>query len=79
MFVNAIGENIQQRLNGCDYDSDTILITDHPLLIRAAKINYDRFKVPTSLVSSVKSAYHYTLADRAMLDVKTSVNKIGEI
>lgn len=62
-----------------DYDSDTILITDHPLLIRAAKINYDRFKVPTSLVSSVKSAYHYTLADRAMLDVKTSVNKIGEI
>ena len=29
--VNAIGENIQQRLNGCDYDSDTMLVTDDKL------------------------------------------------
>ena len=34
--VNAIGENIQQRLNGCDYDSDTVLITDDKLLVNAA-------------------------------------------
>lgn len=35
--VNAIGEDIQQRLNGCDYDSDTMLITDDALLVNAAE------------------------------------------
>ena len=35
--VNAIGENIQQRLNGCDYDSDAMLITDDKLLVEAAE------------------------------------------
>lgn len=77
--VNAIEDNIQQRLNGCDYDSDTMLITDNDLLINVAKKNYDLFKVPTSLVGSVKSAYRYTMFDKAELDIKTSVNKIGEI
>ena len=77
--VNAINYNIQQRLNGCDYDSDTMLITDHPLLIETAKKNYDRFKVPTNLTTSVKTQRKYCDEDRSDLDVKTSVNKIGEI
>lgn len=77
--VNAIGENIQQRLNGCDYDSDTMLVTDHPMLIEAAKKNYNTFLVPTNLTSSVKTERRYAQSDKADLDVKTSVNKIGEI
>lgn len=77
--INSIGENILQRLNGADFDSDTMLITDHELLINAAKRNYDKFKVPTNLTSSVKTVRHYSRDDQADLDVKTSVNKIGEI
>lgn len=77
--VNAIGENIQQRLNGCDYDSDTMLITDDALLIEVAKRNYDKFPVPTNLTTSSKTQCYYTQADKAGLDVRTSVNKIGEI
>ena len=77
--INAINENIQQRLNGCDYDSDTMLITDNQLLIDVAKRNYDHFLVPTNLTTSVKTARKYTQDDKADLDVKTSVNKIGEI
>lgn len=77
--VNAIGENIQQRLNGCDYDSDTMLITDDALLIEVARRHYDEFLVPTNMTSSVKTARYYTQDDKADLDVKTSVNKIGEI
>ena len=77
--INAIGENIQQRLNGCDYDSDTMLLTDDALLIEVAKRNYDKFLVPTNMTSSVKTARYYTQDDKADLDVKTSVNKIGEI
>lgn len=44
--VNAIGENIQQRLNGCDYDSDTMLLTDDALLVNAAERYNGFFKVP---------------------------------
>lgn len=77
--INSIGENILQRLNGADFDSDTILITDNELLVDVAKRNYNAFKVPTNLTTSVKTVRHYTQDDKADLDVKTSVNKIGEI
>lgn len=77
--VNALNENIQQRLNGCDYDSDTMLITDHPLLISVAERHYNEFKVPTNMTTSVKTPRFYDNGNKADLDVKTSVNKIGEI
>lgn len=77
--INAIGENIQQRLNGSDYDSDTIMLTDNSVLIKNALKNYDKFLVPTSFVSSIKRKRLYTDSQKADLDIKTSVNKIGEI
>ena len=76
--VNAIGENIQQRLNGADYDSDTMLLTDNQMFIEAAQKNYDKFKVPTHFVAAKKIKRYYTNQQKADLDVKTSVNKIGE-
>lgn len=79
VYINAIGENIQQRLNGCDYDSDTVLLTDEPLLVNKAVQNYDKFKVPTCFVEAKKIKRYYTDEQKADLDVKTSVNKIGEI
>lgn len=79
VYVNAIGENLQQRLNGCDYDSDSILLTDNKLLIRTAQKNYDYFKVPTCFVSASKTQRFYNSAHKSDLDVRTSVNKIGEI
>lgn len=65
-------------VNG-DYDSDTMLITDNELLISAARRNYDIFNVPTSLISAKKTVRYYTNENKADLDIKTSVNKIGEI
>ena len=52
--VNAIGENIQQRLNGCDYDSDTMLLTDDKLLVEAAEKNKDLFKLPVCKIETAK-------------------------
>lgn len=77
--INSIGENILQRLNGADFDSDTMLMTDDELLIRVAERNYGDFLVPTNLTSSTKIARYFTQDDKSDLDVKTSVNKIGEI
>lgn len=48
-------------------------------MIKAAQKNYDKFLVPTNFVESVKIKRHYTSAQQADLDIKTSVNKIGEI
>ena len=73
--VNAINENIQQRLNGCDYDSDTMLITDDRLLIAAAEKYADIFKVPVCSIISDSTASN-ALSE---LDHKTRENKIGEI
>lgn len=77
--INSIGENILMRLSGADFDSDTMLLTDNPILVRAAERNYERFLVPTSMVEAKKVVRHYTKAEQADLDIKTSVNKIGEI
>lgn len=73
--VNAINENIQQRLNGCDYDSDTMLITDDTLLIAAAEKYADLFKVPVCSIKSGGDASKILFE----LDHRTSENKIGEI
>ena len=61
-----------------DYDSDSILLTDNQMFIEAAQKNYDKFKVPTCFVSAKKIKRYYTNEQKADLDVKTSVNKIGE-
>lgn len=77
--INSIGENVLQRLSGADFDSDTVMLTDNEILIRAAKRNYHTFKTPTSSVSDYKIKRYYTPQQQFDLDIKTSVNKIGEI
>lgn len=77
--INSINENVLMRLSGADFDSDTALLTDDPILVGAAMKNYERFLVPTSLVDAKKVVRRYTKDEQADLDIKTSVNKIGEI
>lgn len=79
VYINAINENIQQRLNGADYDSDTILLTDNEILIKNAEKNYNLFKVPTNFVESEKRVRYFNWEHKADLDIRTSVNRIGEI
>ena len=79
VYVNSIQENLLERLSGADFDSDTMLLTDNEILVTAAKRNYDNFPVPTKLVESTKRNRKYTNREKADLDIKTSVNKIGEI
>lgn len=77
--VNSINDNLLQRLNGADYDSDTILITNDKTLVKVAERSNGKFKVPTNLVNAKKTERVYVDSHKADLDIKTSVNKIGEI
>lgn len=79
VYVNSINDNLLERLSGADFDSDTMLLTDNSILIQAAKRNYHNFPVPTKFVESTKVNRCYTSEQQADLDIKTSVNKIGEI
>ena len=79
VYINSIQDNILERLSGADFDSDTVMLTDNEILVRAAKQNYDHFPVPTKLVEAEERQRKYTDEEKADLDIKTSVNKIGEI
>ena len=76
VIINSINNNILQRLNGCDFDGDSIIITDNKLLIDKSLTN---IKVPTTLVKAVKILEEYNLTNLANLDIRTSKNYIGEI
>ena len=54
-------------------------MTDNETLINKARENFDKFKVPTCFVSAKKKERFYTNEHKADLDIKTSVNSIGEI
>ena len=76
VILNSINNNILQRLNGCDFDGDSVIITDSELLINKSLTN---IKTPTTLVKSVKIKEERTLTNLANLDIRTSKNYIGEI
>ena len=79
VYINSINENILERLSGADFDSDTIMLTNNAIMLQAAKRNYKYFPVPTKLVEAASLKRQYTNSDKADLDIKTSINKIGEI
>ena len=78
--VNAIENNIQQRLNGCDYDSDSMLVTNDKWLVNGAIAGYQLLKVPVCKVDPIgRSEYGNTPKSIAQLDQTIAKNKIGEI
>ena len=80
LCVNAVFNNIQQQLNGCDYDSDAVLVTwNTPLRYHSALIR-DAFPIPVCKIDPMgKASYTNTPESLASLDQKISDNKIGEI
>ena len=79
VHINSINENILQRLQGADFDSDSILLTDNEILLKAAEKNYKWFRVPTSFIEAKKIQWIYDAESQAQLDINTSVNLIGQI
>ena len=78
--VNAIESNIQQRLNGCDYDSDSMLVTNDEWIVGGVVSAYKILKVPVCKAEPVgKTDYVNTPKSLAKLDQTIAKNKIGEI
>lgn len=79
VYINSINENILEKLAGCDFDSDTVMLTDNNILIEGALKNDSRFSVAVCKVGGDKIQRKYDPKDLADLDIKTSKNLIGEI
>ena len=78
--ANAINSNLQQRLNGCDYDSDSMLVTNDQFIYLSAKSCYENMGVPVCCVAPVGQAeYSSSAVDLARLDLTIAENKIGDI
>lgn len=79
IYINSIGESVLDRLSGADFDSDTCMITDNSVLIKAGRKNINNFKVSINKVEAKKIKRFYTAEQKADLDIKTSNNQIGVI
>lgn len=77
--INSFDDNILERLSSADFDSDQVAFSNNKTLIKCAEKNYENLLVPTSLVSGSKKPRMNRGSQKADLDVKTSVNLIGEI
>jgi len=75
--VNCLHTDIQDRMNGEDFDSDFNLITNQPTMVKYAAICYTEF--PT-IVNSLKESgitYRNTKLDYAKMDNKFAKSRIG--
>ena len=87
VIVDAIENNVQQRLNGADYDSDTMLLTNNPVLYANAKENYNKFLVPYSDFDPINNKLENLdeneskniLLNLSKIDHKISNNLVGLI
>ena len=74
--MNAIDSNIQQRLNGCDYDSDSMLVTNDPRIIVGVTSCYNILNVPVCKAEPIgKTDYENTPKSLVRLDQTIVVRK----
>ena len=87
VVVDAIFNNIQYRLSGCDYDSDSMLLTKEPIIKKQVLENYDKFLVPYSdfvpedkeLENKSSDKKENILLNLVIIDNKIARNNVGKI
>lgn len=84
VVVDAINNNIQQRLSGCDYDSDSMLLTDDKIIVSVAREQKDNFLVPYSDYQPLKKSKYDTnknnlLSNLFKMDKSIAKNNVGRI
>lgn len=80
--VNSINHNLLQKLNGADFDSDTMLITNHPIIVAAIRRQRDLFPVPINRTEKNANSFSNEsgrLEALIEIDNKIANNIIGKI
>lgn len=79
MTVNFFDNDMPDRLQGEDTDSDTNLIISHPILVKKALFCEENFPTPINRVIGQSRPKKYNMKELQKLDVILSNNYIGKI
>ncbi len=73
--VDSYDDNLLQRFNGSDFDSDSLLVTSNNLICKVAKERFDEFLIPTTTMKPE------AIVDKKLyeIDYDISENYVGNI
>ena len=77
MFVNCIHTDIQDRANGCDFDSDFFFVTNNNVMVRSSQIAYKKYPTIVNKLKESGLTYKNTLKEYARMDNKFAKSRIG--
>lgn len=75
--VNCIHTDIQDRANGMDEDSDFMLVTNQPTMVKCAERCYKDFYTIVNALQESGITYNNTKKDYAAMDNKFSKSRMG--
>ena len=75
--VNCIKTDLQQRLNGADFDSDFVLVTNNKYMVECAKKCYTEYHTIVNDLQESGITYNNTMDDYAKMDNKFAKTRIG--
>ena len=75
--MNCINTDVQDRANGMDEDSDFMLVTNQPTMVRYAKRCYKEFPTIVNALKESGITYQNTKKDYAAMDNKFSKSRMG--
>ncbi len=77
--INFFDNDAPDRLQGCDTDSDTLLLIPNSILSKKAKYCEDTFPTPINRVKGSSKLKKYNMVELYKLDTVLSNNYIGKI
>lgn len=72
IVLNTLHTDIQDRLNGCDFDSDSGYVTNQPDIVKCARDCYLNYPTIVNNIPKDKNKYDNTLLNFARIDNKLS-------
>lgn len=78
VIISNWDNDINDRLSGSDQDSDTVLLSNNPILVDAAERS-SKFLTPISLVKAETKKRPYSKKSMSEVDVTIAENYIGDI
>lgn len=77
LAVNCIKTDVQDRANGCDFDSDFFFVTNNDVMVKNAKRAYEEYPTIVNKLNESGLTYKNTWAEYARMDNKFAKSRIG--
>lgn len=77
LAVNCIHTDVQDRANGCDFDSDFFFVTNNSIMVSNAKKAYENFPTIVNKLQESGLTYNNTWSEYARMDNKFAKSRIG--